>query len=216
MEPKGTLTGWILEALNFLTQVMAISGLMLLGCIPVVTAGASWAAAYYTAVKALRRQRGGIWSCYWHSFRQNLKQGIVFSLLMLAVGGLLIFYRFAMSGMESFSTLYFGLVVLLAVVFLAILVWLFPLLSRFTMPVGRLLTASVLLAAGHPLRTIGAAAMLVASVLLSALLPPLILLLPGLQCWGASFLQEPVFRKLAKDSRDSGTPEAEDDPWYAE
>ena len=216
MEGKGGLKELFFGFMDMLSKWMALSGLLLLGCIPVVTAGASWAATYYTAVKTVRRQRGSIWSCYWHSFRQNLKQGIAFSLLMLAVGGLLVFYRFAMSGVEAFSALYFGLVVLLAVVFLAILVWLFPLLSRFTMPAGRLLTVSVLLAAGHPLRTVVVVAMLLAAVLLTALLPLLILLLPGLLCWAASFLQEPVFRKLAKDGQERGAVEAEDDPWYAE
>ena len=212
MEPKGTLTKWILEALNFLTEVLAVSGLLLLGCIPVVTAGASWAATYYTAVKALRRRRSGIWRCYWHSFRQNLKQGVVFSLLVLAVGALLVFYRFAMGSVEAFSALYFALVVLLAVVFLAVLAWLFPLLSRYDMTAGRLLASSALLAAGHPLRTLAVVAMLLLAVVLTALLPPLILLLPGLQCWGASFLQEPVLRKLTTDSQIQG----ENDPWYTE
>lgn len=55
--------------------------------------------------------------------------------------------------------------------------------------------------------------MLLACVFLTALMPPLILLLPGLHCWGASFLQEPVLRKLAKDNQALGP---EDDPWYAE
>lgn len=155
MEGKGGLKELFFGFMDMLAKWMALSGLLLLGCIPVVTAGASWAAAYYTAVKAVRRHRSGIWDCYWHSFRQNLKQGIVFSLIMLAVGGLLVFYRFAISGVEVFSALYFGLVVLLAVVFLAVLVWLFPLLSRYDMTAGRLLASSVLLAAGHPLRTIG-------------------------------------------------------------
>lgn len=213
MEGKGGLKELFFGFMDMLSKWMALSGLLLLGCLPVVTAGASWAAAYYTAVKAVRRHRSGIWGCYWHSFRQNLKQGIAFSLLMLAVGGLLVFYRFAISGVEVFSALYFGLVVLLAVVFLAVLAWLFPLLSRYDMTAGRLLASSVLLAAGHPLRTIGVAAMLLACVFLTAMLPPLILLLPGLHCWGASFLQEPVLRKLAKDNQTLGP---EDDPWYAE
>lgn len=155
MEGKGGLKELFFGFMDMLSKWMALSGL-LLGCLPVVTAGASWAAAYYTAVKAVRRHRNGIWGCYWHSFRQNLKQGIVFSLLMLAVGGLLVFYRFAISGV---------------------------------------------------------AAMLLACVFLTAMLPPLILLLPGLHCWGASFLQEPVLRKLAKDNQALGP---EDDPWYAE
>lgn len=213
MERKDGIWSWIVEALNFLSQAMAVSGLLLLGCIPVVTAGASCAAAYYAAVKALRGQRGGIWSCYWHSFRQNLRQGILLSLLMLCVGGLLAFYRFAMGGVEAFSALYFGLVALLGVVFLAALVWLFPLLSRYAMPAGRLLVVSILLAAGHPLRTLGAAAMVLAAVFLTALAPPLILLLPGLHCWGVSFLQEPALRRLAKDG---GAGEKDEDPWYRE
>ena len=85
MEGKGGLKELFFGFMDMLAKWMALSGL-LLGCLPVVTAGASWAAAYYTAVKAVRRHRSGIWGCYWHSFRQNLKQGIAFSLLMLAVG----------------------------------------------------------------------------------------------------------------------------------
>ena len=212
MERRNTLSERLVGWTTFLTELMAVSGLLLLGCLPVVTAGASCAAAYYTAVKALRRRRGGIWSCYWHSFRQNLKQGVLFSLLILAVGGLLLFYRFAMGSMEQFSTLYFALVALLTVVFLGVLAWLFPLLSRYSMTSGRMLAVSLLLAAGHPLRTLGVVALLLLSGVLTVLLPPLVLLLPGLNNWAASFLQEPVFRRLPQES--GMIPE--EDPWYLE
>ena len=58
MEGKGGLKELFFGFMDMLSKWMALSGLLLLGCIPVVTAGASWAAAYYTAVMSYRDSSG--------------------------------------------------------------------------------------------------------------------------------------------------------------
>ncbi len=53
--------------------------------LPVVTAGASATAFYYTVHKSLRGNRGYIWRSFWDSFRSNFKQVTKIWLILLVV-----------------------------------------------------------------------------------------------------------------------------------
>lgn len=202
----------LVSGLSVLTEQLAVSGLWLLGCLPVVTIGASTAAAYYTVVKAIRRRRDGIWRAYRAAFLENLRQGLVCSLVLVAVAALLVFYWLARGSFSGgLYSVFFGLVVALALLFSAILAWFFPVLSRFRQGLGQSLPMALAMALGHPFRTLALVAQLALCGLLCLLSPPLLLLLPGVYNWAASFLLEPVLR-AATDARH--TPG--DDTWYLE
>ena len=68
-----------------LADAFILSVLWLLACIPVVTAGASTTALFYTIHKVLRRQQGYLWSVFWDSFRSNFKQSTKIWLVQLAM-----------------------------------------------------------------------------------------------------------------------------------
>lgn len=209
---QGGLWQLVVGALSRVTEWVTISLLWLLGCLPIITIGTSCAAAYYTAVKAVRKYRGGIWSCYWHSFRQNIRDGILCTLPLLVFFGLLLFYWLAMGGVTVLPAIYTALVWVLAILFLVLLVWLFPVLSRFSVKVGVIWTMAVVLTIRHPLRTLGACVclLLVTVGILWSL--PLIVLLPGLYCWGVSILLEPALRSMI----DADQTDEDDDRWYLE
>ena len=60
-------------------------------CIPVVTIGPSIAAMFYVTLKMVRNEESYIVRGFFKSFKQNLKQGIVINLIMLAAALLLYF-----------------------------------------------------------------------------------------------------------------------------
>lgn len=195
------------------TEWIAISLLWLVGCIPVVTIAASSAAAYYAAVKAVRRKRGSVLRAYCDAFRENWRQSIPCSLVFAGLAALLLFYWLTMGTMadSGLQSVYIGLVILVLLLFLAVTAYFFPVLSRFRQGLGRHLQMSLSMAAGHPLRTLGAVVLLAAGGVLSWLCFPLIALLPGLYCWGISFIIEPVLRgAVDRNAVD------DEDPWYLE
>ena len=102
-------------------------------CIPVVTIGPATAALYYTVVKCLRQNEKGTFGVYFRSFRSNLKNGILATLiilpaaLLIAVGySIMKENRASNAGAVMFVAYYIALVVPAGIV-----CWLFPLMGRF-------------------------------------------------------------------------------------
>lgn len=203
----------LVAGLTVFTELIAVSLLWLACCLPVVTIAGASSAAYYTAVKVVRRKRESVLRAFLTSFRENWRQGIPASLVTAAAAALLLFYLLALGGMAGtgLRVAYLALTVLFLFLFLTLCAYYFPVLSRFRQGTLKGLQMSLTLAVAHPLRTLGAVAILCASVLLCWLCFPLLGILPGLYCWGVSYLLEPVLRK-ATDAASV----TDEDPWYLE
>ena len=76
----------ILEMVGKLADVVILSILWLLCCIPVITIIPAGAALYYTVMKNLRRGRGNLGKVFWGSFRTNMKQGILLNVIVCIYG----------------------------------------------------------------------------------------------------------------------------------
>ena len=82
---------------KFFTFMSRVADLIILNllcivcCIPVVTIGPSIAAMFYVTLKMVRNEESYIVRGFFKSFKQNLKQGIVINLIMLAAALLLYF-----------------------------------------------------------------------------------------------------------------------------
>lgn len=60
-----------------LWDIIQVNFFWLLGCIPVVTIGASTAAAFKVCLHLAMEQEGYIYKEYWAGFKENWKQGTV-------------------------------------------------------------------------------------------------------------------------------------------
>ena len=60
---------------------VGLSLLWLLLCIPIVTIGPATAALYYTVVKVFRQKKEDAFRTYLKAFQENLKQGILVTLV---------------------------------------------------------------------------------------------------------------------------------------
>ncbi|HIR04911.1 MAG TPA: YesL family protein [Candidatus Copromonas faecavium] len=144
------------QAVGKAGDLILLTLLAVFASLPLVTLGASLSALYYTAFKILEDDNQSTVRNFFHSFRQNLVQGMVISIIVLVLGGLLFFdVRFmliltagsAASGL-SMPLLCAGWVicVFLGILFLFLVLYLFPLQARFFNPLS--VTLKNALAAG--------------------------------------------------------------------
>lgn len=79
------------QAVGKAGDLILLTLLAVFASLPLVTLGASLSALYYTAFKILEDDNQSTVRNFFHSFRQNLVQGMVISIIVLVFGGLLFF-----------------------------------------------------------------------------------------------------------------------------
>lgn len=135
----------IMQALGKMADVMILSILWLLCCLPLITIGASTTALYYASIKSVLNEGHAV-KCFFKSFKENWKQSIVVELFFLVIGYILYIDR------QFFWNLEFSGAVILRIIFLVFLFvyacglsYSFPLLSRFVYTTKNLLKNSFLM-----------------------------------------------------------------------
>ena len=76
----------VMRVLNRVGDLMIMNFLMILCCIPVITAGAAFTAMHYVLLKIVRGEEGYLIKGFFKSFKENFKQATILWLLMLLVG----------------------------------------------------------------------------------------------------------------------------------
>lgn len=122
----------LMRGLTELANVLLLSLCWVLFSIPLITIGPATAALYYGIQKVVHGENIRVFRCFFKSFRENLKQGILLTLIFGAAAGL-IYYDFLFSYMveESLGKILRIVFIVLAVVWLAIASYTFPLQAQF-------------------------------------------------------------------------------------
>lgn len=146
MERFFGLDSLLSKILTVLANTIVLSLVWILGCIPLVTIGASTAGAYYAAMQALAGDKA-IFRNYLKSFRLNFKQalvleGILVLPILILVGGICIVHSMGSLIPAGIAAAY-GVV---AFVLFAVYSYIFPVLSYFYFPTGILLKNAALMA----------------------------------------------------------------------
>ena len=180
-----------------ITDCIFLSLFWLLGCFPVVTIGASFAALYDASFRGLRKGDKHSWQRFWKVFKDNWKAGIVPTVLFLILAflpgkGMIGLWNAAVYG--QISWMLFAAGEFLGVTALGILSVLFPVLSRFENSLGMLLKNTLFLALANLPRTILLGILSAAAVLLCARFVFPLFFLPSLGALIASVLVEPMFK----------------------
>ena len=203
-------------ALGKFVDLIIISLVWLILCIPVVTIGPATTSLYYVVVKVIRRERGYLVREFFHSFKTNFKSGLI-SGVILTLLFLVLFFdrRFAatMKGNQGFILLS----IFNAMIFLLICVtlYIFPLLSRFTMGIRQLFKTAVFMAMKHLPTTILLIIIFAAFSLGTYIMPIVILISPALCILLESFLLERVFKKYMPEKSEDAESSGKDE-WYLE
>lgn len=194
-------------------QVIILNFLWLVSCIPVFTIGSATASLYYAMMKNIRRNRGYPVMEYLSSFKRTFVKG---SILTLAAGicFFLLYHLQTIALMRENDTGIFlsRIYTTLMVVTAAVLIYLFPVLSRFTMKMTSMVKLAFVMAVRYIGYTILILAVTAALVFIwFYYLPvPVILFLPGAWCYVCTFMIEKALRKYMP------APDGNEDAWYYE
>ena len=190
MNTEGPITGF----LNKIFNMLALSIMWLVGCLPVVTIGASTAALYYTAVKVCRKDTGYLHREFFKSYKQNLKQGCAMTIIVAFFVLLLLYNRSYMK---------------LAII--ALSMYMFPVLSRFHMTVTNMIKLSFFAMIRYFFSTVLLVVIFGAGAIVCIQYPLFLVVIPGLVVYVQSFVMERVLHKFMEK------PEAgsdEEQQWY--
>ncbi len=186
----------LMVTMTQITDCIFLSLFWLLGCFPVVTAGASFAALYDATFRGFRKGEKNNWLRFIRVFRENWKAGIVPTAVAAAVviccgWGLIQVWNAAVAG--SVSWMLFSAAAFFGVLVLGILSVLFPMLSRFENTTAGLLRNTVLLALGNLPRTLLLGILNAFTVVLCVRFVAPLFFLPSLAALIGSLLIEPMF-----------------------
>lgn len=180
-----------------ITDCIFLSLFWLVGCFPVLTAGASFAALYDSVYHCFRKGDKHPWHRFLRSFRSNLKSSLVPTVVFLAaffllLKGLIGLWNAAVYGEVSWMLFSAGAIV--GVFVLGILSVLFPVLSRFDNPLGALLKNTVLLALANAPRTLFLGMLNAVSTFLCLRFVFPVFFLPALAALMGTLFIEPMFK----------------------
>jgi uncharacterized membrane protein YesL len=121
-----------MRVLNRIADLMILNFLMIICCIPIFTIGAACTGMHYVLLKTVRGEEGYLVRGFFKSFKQNFRQATILWLLMLLVIVVYVgdFLIFSYSGVK-FPTILMIAILAIAIVFLMVAVYIFPVLSRF-------------------------------------------------------------------------------------
>ena len=138
-----------------LFDVVALNIVFIIVCIPLVTIGPAISALYYASVKSIRRDRSYPIKEFFKAFKRDFRQSFIVGLiLVLAAVIIYVDIRFVVDFIKNDFTAmrYVYLVIGLVISFIS--VYIFPLISRFSLKISGLFRLSFYLAIRHLLTTI--------------------------------------------------------------
>lgn len=187
----------LMITMNQITDCIFLSLFWMLGCIPVVTMGASFAALYDGVYHGFRRGDKHCWQRFGRSYKANWKASILPTVVALAVfvalGKILIsLWNAAVYGQISWMLFSAGAFVGMLV--LGILSVLFPMLSRFENSMGTLLKNTVFLAMANLPRTMALGILNALTIFVCVLYVVPLFFLPALSALIGTLLIEPMFK----------------------
>ena len=155
-------------------DLIILNLLCLVCCIPIVTIGPSVSAMFYVTLKMVRNEESYIVRSFFKSFKQNLKQGIIINLIMLAAGVLLaIDISICRGTAGSLGKVLIVIFMMILVIYLMLFMYIYPVLAKFYNTIRNTFINAFLMSIRHLPYT-------VLMILISAA-PALVLFIPSAQ-----------------------------------
>lgn len=166
--------GPLMQGLTAIANIILLSCAWVVFSIPILTVGPATAALYYTTQKMLLGENVSVFRCFRKSFRDNLKQGMVLTLIFGAAAAL-IYYDYLFSYMvdESLGQILRITFGVLAAVWLIFACYTFPLQAQFQNPIKYTLKNALLLSLIHLGKTVQLVALHLIPVVICFALPEL-------------------------------------------
>ncbi|MEH7480967.1 YesL family protein [Neobacillus drentensis] len=129
MEKIFGIEGRIFSTLAKIFDLLMLNIVFLIGCLPIVTIGASMTALYSVTLKMVRDEECYVVKDFWSSFKKNLKQSSIFWLA--ALFGLTSFIFLAQAIVHTNNTVVLFPLLFLVTVSVLTFMYVFPLIAKF-------------------------------------------------------------------------------------
>lgn len=205
--------GKLMYYLNKIGQVITLTLVFVICCIPVITIGASVTSFYYAMMKSIRRERGYPTTEFLQSFKRNFVKGSVVTIGIASIVGLLYQNREYVAKSGSATSPWMVVIYdILFVILLLLVMFIFPAMSRFQLKLSSLLRLSLIMALRHlPTTVVLAAGITLSGILQLYVVPiPFLVVLPGAWCYVSTYLVEPVLKQYMPEPKEG------EDAWYYE
>ena len=206
----------IMRGLTDIANIILLSCAWLIGSLGIITIGPATAALYYVTQKLVEGENPKIFRSFFHSFRENLKQGLVLTLIFGGIAAVLC-YDFLFSYMvnESLGQVLRIVFVVVAAVWLMLACYTFPLQAQFQNRVKRTLQNALFLALSHLGQTVvlmvihlvPVAVCLALPELFARLLPLWIFAAPGLIAFLCTLRLRKLWASLRQQAQAEAVPE---------
>ena len=194
----------VMVTLSRIADMLWVSVIFLVSCIPVITIGDAITSLYYVCAKVIRHGESYVWREYWRSFKTNFKHSTIFWVIIVGIYYLL-YWNINYLGLNKATKDGMGgvlaavyLVMMLILAFITLNV--FPIISRFDNRFSVTIKFAVFCAFRHILHTAVVFIMVVFSgmlVYVQFATPTMIfgIILPGLVGFLSTYPIEHVFKK---------------------
>ena len=204
-----SVEGKVFTVTSKMVDMVVITLMWILGCIPIITIFTSTSSLYHTTVKCIRYDRGKAYEEFIDAYKKNLRQGISLTILYGLIGmiiGWLDYKVFFLS--QSRTSIVFILAVgmlMLTVLYLLNVLWIVPVFSRFSNTLGNILKLNYVISTRYLIRSIPMMAVIVTAVIMMQASIPLVIIFPSLAMLINSYISEPGLHKyMPKQEEDNG------------
>lgn len=178
-------------------DTMILSILWFLGCLPVITVGASFSALYAAASRSVRRNIGSVVSEYWKSYKRELKKSmllwVIFAgaifMLLLNIG---IIWAVTDGLFRLFLFMLYGMILIIVITAMC---YVFPALSRFEMNWKWFIKLSFYMVFRNLHISVITFLLLAIGYIVSLSWPWTLMLLPGVFATTISSMMDPVLER---------------------
>ncbi|MDF2594212.1 MAG: hypothetical protein K0R69_553 [Clostridia bacterium] len=199
------LWAWLTEV----ADIMMLSIYWWICSIPIITIGASTTSLFYVLGKKIRKEPVYVTKDYFNSFKDNFKQSIPISiLLIIAWISCILYFLLGLDGILTQNvTGMMKIIIPLAIVFIFetihISIYVCAVFSRFNMKTYTIFTTAFVLAHRHILTTLINTLILYVGFMLFLKAPFLVLVMPGIVVGMMSFLIQRIFTKYIETQNES-------------
>lgn len=190
----------IWRLLGKFVDLFYISMMWFICSLPIVTIGAATVAAYDTVVRCIRQKESGILYRFLSTFKREFKNASLCTIVCAtaAAAWVLLLLYIPLMGDTALGFLFMVNAVVLGIVVLGMITWVFPVLSRFEMPLGSALGASIKLTFAHLPATLLMIGMMIVAIAACAIWLFPLMILPGLLWMFQSNFIENVFQQFSE------------------
>lgn len=208
----------LMNFLNKVADIMILNVIFMISCIPFVTIGASFSAAYYIGYKMVKDEESYIVKGFFKAFKENFKQATIIWLIVLAaISVIFLDYRIILYSGIGFPRWMIISMVTVTVVVLMGVVYMFALQARYTNTVKNTIKNSFLMALSHLPTTFLLIVIYAVPVVICYFIPRVFLAMFfisfGAVIYFKSFLLLKIFRKYEETlvDKDNEATESEED-----